>query len=220
MRLYLYFSAPRYGCVSKEKCSYARAKDTIRECLRDCEQTKDSENPDGGGFLLEVFGRLIDEAAVYRLRQKGVILESSGLKKNYFQRYQGLVDFISGTYLDSAEIGIGHFPDVAFALLKQGVRVFATDVRQFQYNGLSVILDDITEPDFFLYTSVDLIYSLRPPPELVPYIIRLAKAVSADVIVKPLTSDYAGGKMIRNGNTTFFFWEYYEKEERKEKSYS
>jgi len=132
------------------------------------------------------------------------------------------VDYISGTYRDSAEIGIGHFPDIAFALLKKGVKVFATDVRTFQYNGLSVILDDITEPDFSLYKSVDLIYSLRTPPELIPYIIRLAKAVSADVIVKPLASDYVGGKMIRNGNTTFFFWEYYEyeKEERKEKSYS
>ncbi len=147
-------------------------------------------------------------------------MKSYGLKKYYPQRYQGLVDYISRTYRDSAEIGVGHFPDIAFALLKQGVRVFATDIRQFQYNGLRVILDDITEPDFRLYTSVDLIYSLRTPPELVPYIIRLAKTVSADVIIKPLSSDYAGGKMIQNGNTTFFFWEYYEKEKRKEKSHS
>ncbi len=122
------------------------------------------------------------------------------------------MDYISGTYWDIAEIGIGYFPDVAFALIQKGVNVFATDVRQFQYYGLSVILDDIIEPDFSLYSSVDLIYSLRPPPEIIPYIIRLAKAVSADVIVKPLTSDYLGGKMIRNGNTTFFLWEYYEKD--------
>jgi uncharacterized UPF0146 family protein len=129
------------------------------------------------------------------------------------------VDYISETYRDCAEIGIGHFPDVAIALLKHGVRVFATDVRRFQYSGLSVILDDITEPDLSLYRSVDLIYSLRTPPELVPYIIRLAKAVSADVIVKPLMSDYAGGTLIQNGKTTFFFWEYYEKEKREEKRY-
>jgi uncharacterized UPF0146 family protein len=130
------------------------------------------------------------------------------------------VDYILGVYRDCAEIGIGHVPDVAFALLRQGVKVFATDLRQFQYNGLSVFLDDITEPDFSLYASVDLIYSLRPPPELIPYIIRLARVVSADVIVMPLTSDHVEGKIIRNGNITFFFWEYYEKEERKEKSYS
>jgi len=163
---------------------------------------------------------LTDGGNVYRLIQRGILLKSSGLKTHCSQRYQGLVDYISGKYRDSAEIGIGHFPDVAFALLKQGVKVFATDIRKFQYSGLSVILDDITEPDFPLYTSVDLIYSLRTPPELVPYIIRLAKAASADVIVKPLSSDYLGGKMIRNGNTTFFFWEYYEKKEREEKRYS
>jgi uncharacterized UPF0146 family protein len=134
-------------------------------------------------------------------------------------RYQGLVDYISGKYRDSVEIGIGHFPDVALDLLKQGVKVFATDIKQIQYDGLIVVMDDITEPDFSLYSSVDLIYSLRPPPELVPYIIRFAKAISADVIVKPLASDYLGGKMIRNANTTFFLWEYHEKDERKEKSY-
>lgn len=122
------------------------------------------------------------------------------------------MDYISGTYCDIAEIGIGHFPYIAFALIQKGVKVFATDVKQFQYYGLSVLLDNITEPDFSLYSSVDLVYSLRPPPELIPYIIRLAKAVSADVIVKPLTSDYLGGRMVRNGNTTFFLWEYHEKD--------
>ncbi len=148
-----------------------------------------------------------------------MLLESSSVNILNAQRYQGLVDYISGRYRDSAEIGIGHVPDIAFALLKHGVKVFATDVRPFQYDGLAVILDDITEPDFSLYASVDLIYSLRPPPELVPYMIRLAQAVSADVIVKPLSSDYLGGKMIRNGNTAFFFWGDYEKDERKEKRY-
>jgi uncharacterized UPF0146 family protein len=146
-------------------------------------------------------------------------LKSSSLDIPYAQRYQGLVDYVSGRYRDSAEIGIGHIPDIAFALLKKGVKVFATDVITFQYNGIAVLLDDVTEPSFSLYASVDLIYALRPPPELVPYIIRLAKSVSADVIVKPLSSDYVGGKMVRNGNTTFFLWRYYEKDERKEKRY-
>jgi len=154
---------------------------------------------------------LIDEGMVHQ--------GSSSLTKQYPQRYQGLIDYISGRYRNGAEIGIGHVPDIAFALLKQGVKVFATDVRSIQYDGLNVIFDDITEPDFSLYASVDLIYSLRPPPELVPYMIRLAQAVLADVIVKPLSSDYFGGNMMRNGNTAFFLWGYYEKDGRKEKRY-
>jgi uncharacterized UPF0146 family protein len=100
---------------------------------------------------------LIDEGTVYRLRKKGVHLKSCSLKTQCSQRYQGLVDYISGTYRDSAEIGIGHFPDVAFALLRKGIKVFATDIKSFQYNGLSVVMDDVTEPDFSLYSSVDLI---------------------------------------------------------------
>ena len=145
-----------------------------------------------------------------------MLLESSCLDMPYPQRYQGLVDYISGRYRKSAEIGIGHLPDIAFALLKKGMMVFATDVRPFQYDGLTVIQDDITEPDLSLYISVDLIYSLRPPPEFVPYMIRLAHAVSADLIVKPLSSDYVGGKMVRNGNTVFFLWGNYEKDRSKE----
>ena len=182
-------------------------------------QTKDREDPDGRGLLMEIYGRLTDEGKVHRLRKKDIPLETSVLKTHRSRYCQGLVDYISGTYRNCAEIGIGHVPDVALALLTQGVDVFGTDVRQFHYNGLRVVLDDITEPDFSLYTSVDLIYSLRPPPELVPYMIRLAHAVSADMIVKPLSSDYVGGKMVRSGNTAFFLWGNYEKGESKEKRY-
>jgi len=127
---------------------------------------------------------------------------------NVFCRYEGLVNYIAGRYGKAIEIGIGHFPDVAFALLKRGVRVFATDIQPFHYSGLKVIVDDILEPDFSAYTTLDLIYSLRPPPELVPYIVRLARRLSTDLIIKPLASEYQGGQLIRHGDTTFFLWNY------------
>ncbi|MEW6162866.1 MAG: UPF0146 family protein [Nitrospirota bacterium] len=66
---------------------------------------------------------------------------------NRYHCYEGLVNYIAGKYSNAIEIGIGHFPDIAFALLEKGVRVFATDVRPFQYIGLKVIMDDIMEPD-------------------------------------------------------------------------
>ena len=87
-----------------------------------------------------------------------------------------------------------------------GVRVFATDIRPFQHQGLKVLVDDITQPDVSLYTGVDLIYSLRPPSELVPYMERLAREVEATLIVKSLASEYLGGQLSRRGNTTFFLW--------------
>jgi uncharacterized UPF0146 family protein len=121
------------------------------------------------------------------------------------RRIEGLVDFIASRYNNAVEIGIGHFPDVAFALLKRRVRVFGTDVRPFQYPGLNVVVDDITEPEISLYREIKLIYSMRPPPELIPYIKRLAGLISADLILKPLSDEYLDGwRLMHNGNMTFF----------------
>lgn len=127
------------------------------------------------------------------------------------RRIEGLVNYIAGKYVHAAEIGIGHSPDVAFALMKKGIRVFATDVRPFQYNGLKVVMDDITVPAISVYTDIDILYSLRPPPELVPYMVRLARTLSSDLIVKSLASEYPDGQLINHGNTTFFLWNYHEK---------
>ena len=119
---------------------------------------------------------------------------------------KGLVEYITDTYDCAAEVGIGHFSDVALALADKGVRVFATDIKPFLHDGLKVVVDDITQPDLSLYTGLNLIYSLRPPLELVPYMVRLAKAASADLIVKSLASEYPGGRLTRHGTTTFFLW--------------
>ena len=121
------------------------------------------------------------------------------------RRIEDLIDFIAGRYDNAVEIGIGHFPDVAFALLERGISVFATDIQVFRYKGLKVVIDDIIWTDLSLYGDIDLIYSMRPPPELVPYMQKLAKKISADLIIKPLSDEYIEGhRLIRNRNTTFF----------------
>lgn len=127
---------------------------------------------------------------------------------NQTYRYEGLVNYISDRYSSAVEIGIGHFSDVAFALLKKGMQIFATDVLPFKYNGLRVIADDIMEPDLTVYTDIDLLYSLRPPPELIYYMVKLTRRLKADLIVKPLSPDYFEGKLLRHGNTTFFLWSF------------
>jgi uncharacterized UPF0146 family protein len=119
---------------------------------------------------------------------------------------EGLVNYIASRYKNAVEIGIGNFPDVAFALIEKGIRVFATDVRPLQYIGLKVVVDDIMAPDLSLYKEIEVIYSLRPPPEIVPYMLRLAVMISADMIIKPLSSEYQGGQLMRSGDTTFSLW--------------
>jgi uncharacterized UPF0146 family protein len=127
---------------------------------------------------------------------------------NTSHRYQGLVEFIAYRYNRAVEIGIGHFPDVALLLSQNDVRVFATDIKAFQYRGVKVIMDDIMEPDLSLYGGLDLIYSLRPPPELVPYMIRLSHRLSTDLIIKPLSSEHCDGQLVCYENTSFFLWSY------------
>jgi hypothetical protein len=125
---------------------------------------------------------------------------------NPSHRYAGLVEYIARNYRNAVEIGIGHFPDVAYALLEKGIQVFATDVKAYRYRGLKVIVDDVTIPDISLYGATDLLYSLRPPPELVPYMDQLAKMLSIDLIIKPLASEHLSGQLHRNGDTTFSLW--------------
>jgi hypothetical protein len=120
---------------------------------------------------------------------------------------KGLVDYIVDRYKYGVEVGIGHFPDLALALVDRGLRIFATDIKPFQYRGLKVIVDDITKPNKPLYSGVELIYALRPPVELVPYMKRLAKEMGACLIVKPLSSEYPGGHLVLQGRSTFFLWE-------------
>ena len=120
---------------------------------------------------------------------------------------QGVVSYIASRYACCAEIGVGAFPDVALALVRSGVTVLATDVKPFEHIGVEVVYDDIMAPDLSLYAEVDCIYSLRPPPELIPYMAQLANKVISDLIVKPLASDYPeGGRLTGRGSTAFFLW--------------
>jgi uncharacterized protein len=127
-------------------------------------------------------------------------------------RAEGLIDYIAGRYASVVEIGIGHSPAVAVRLIEKGVSLFATDTRPFYHGQLKVVVDDITDPDLSFYRACDLLYSIKPPPELVPYMKKTAKSVSADLIVKPLASDYLDGQLMRHGSTSFYIWKHHEED--------
>jgi uncharacterized UPF0146 family protein len=123
------------------------------------------------------------------------------------RRVEDLAGYIAARYRRCAEIGIGHSPDIALALAARGAEVFATDIVPCSHEGVRVVVVDVTAPDVSLFEGVDLVYSMRPPPELVFYMDRLAKRLSASVIVKPLSSEFIEGrKLVRYGDTTFFEW--------------
>ena len=86
-----------------------------------------------------------------------------------------------------AEIGVGKFSQIADILNEhENITIIKTDISPAD---ATVIKDDITNPDMKLYEGTDIIYSVRPPSELQPYIADLSKKTGSLLIIKPLTNE-------------------------------
>lgn len=86
-----------------------------------------------------------------------------------------------------SEVGVGKFDRIADMLgEKDNITIIKTDIAP---KDSTVIKDDITNPDLELYRDTDIIYSIRPPGELQPYLVRLAEEVGSQLIIKPLTNE-------------------------------
>ena len=86
-----------------------------------------------------------------------------------------------------AEVAVGRFDRIAnFLASKDNITLIKTDIAP---KDETVIKDDITNPNLDLYRDVDIIYSIRPPSELQPYLVRLAVEIGSQLIIKPLTNE-------------------------------
>ena len=86
-----------------------------------------------------------------------------------------------------AEIAVGRFDKIAnYLASKDNIDLIKTDVNP---KDETVIRDDITNPNMDLYKDIDIIYSIRPPSELQPYIVKLAVEIDSQLIIKPLTNE-------------------------------
>ncbi len=86
-----------------------------------------------------------------------------------------------------AEIGVGKFDKIAETLSeKENITVIKVDILPADD---TIIKDDITKPNLDLYKDVDIIYSIRPPSELQPYLADLAVKIDSQLIIKPLTNE-------------------------------
>ena len=85
------------------------------------------------------------------------------------------------------EVGVGKFTKISDILSKKSnITLIKTDINP---QNESIVKDDITKPDLRLYKNTDIIYSIRPPSELQPYLVEIAKKVNAQLIIKPLTNE-------------------------------
>lgn len=86
-----------------------------------------------------------------------------------------------------AEIAVGKFGMISRMLdERENITLIKTDILPADE---SVTKDDITNPNLDLYEGIDIIYSIRPPSELQPHLLKLAEKVDAMLIIKPLTGE-------------------------------
>ncbi len=111
-------------------------------------------------------------------------------------------EYIARNYRRAAEVGIGENITAAEILLAAGVPVLGTDIRVPDLPGLVRIeRDDIFCPRLELYRNAEVIYAIRPPIELVPPLIALARKINCDLLVYHLGFECYrdGGKIIDCG---------------------
>lgn len=106
------------------------------------------------------------------------------------------------------EVGIGKVSVVAAELqrLLPGCDLVVTDVEEPPElpAGARFVRGDITAPDLSVYEGADLIYAIRPPPELQPHLLRVAREVGADLLLKLASDEEAaeGGKLVNYQGVT------------------
>ncbi|MBP7410355.1 UPF0146 family protein [Methanoculleus sp. 10] len=104
--------------------------------------------------------------------------------RHYKRIERGIGEYIAGRYRRAVEVGIGNNPDAARVIAAAGGLMLCTDIRPgIRHDGLTVVTDDIFEPDHRLYAGADLIYAVRPGVEMVPPLIALASRTNCDLLV-------------------------------------
>lgn len=105
--------------------------------------------------------------------------------------HKDLAEYILRSYKGKiVEVGVGRHPEVAL-LLKGHLDVTVTDTMNLHIDGIRFIRDDIFDPDLRIYKGASLIYSVRPPIDILYAIALVAREVDADMIIRPFASERA-----------------------------
>lgn len=125
---------------------------------------------------------------------------------------EDLAEFIAKNYSGRVvEVGVGYLPHVARMLVHLGLDVILTDKEERLLVGMRVEKDDIFSPQWEIYRSAALIYSIRPPLEMQFALGELAAEVGADVIVRPLQDEVADlpgfrRRLVNSGDARFYLF--------------
>lgn len=125
------------------------------------------------------------------------------------QDYKDFAEYIIKNYPHArkiVEVGVGKEFSVCEELKRnlKNTEILATDVQA----SMGAVSDDASSPRMEMYKDADLIYSIRPPPELYEYIEKLAREIGADLLIRPLSSDFVkprNAKLVNHGKASFYF---------------
>ncbi len=119
-----------------------------------------------------------------------------------------LAEYIAANYSGKVvEVGVGSYFEVAERLANAGLKVVTVDiVPRNAPSSVEFYVDDVSKPSMEIYTGASLIYSIRPPPEIFESIKRVAFAVNADCIIKPLYGDFPGGRLVNFRGLAFYLF--------------
>lgn len=112
--------------------------------------------------------------------------------------WKDFAQYIINNYANSdkiVEVGVGKFHLVG-SILQENLKanIVLTDIKP---SSIKIVQDDICNPDLKIYKGASLIYSIRPQPELQPYIINVAEKVGADVIIKPFSTEFVSSNKMK-----------------------
>jgi len=113
--------------------------------------------------------------------------------------FKEVAELIANLYPDAekiVEIGVGSAPWVLLNLRKLlpktillAIDVDQDSIMKLRELGLNAEIDDILDPRIELYQKSNLIYSIRPPMELINPMAKVAEKVGADILIFPLSED-------------------------------
>ncbi len=102
-----------------------------------------------------------------------------------------LASYIINNYRGKVvEIGIGEYGEVASALSRnEDIEFIAVDKKNREYTDFEFYVDDLSSPDIEIYRGAELLYSIRPPMDILESIIDLKKQIGCDLLIVPLHDD-------------------------------
>jgi uncharacterized protein len=113
--------------------------------------------------------------------------------------FEDFAQFVAENYASAkkiVEVGVGHRIDVAINVKTRlpNAEVIVTDkneswIRSHRSSKVKALVDDVVSPRLAVYEGAGLIYSLQPPVELVPSLVKLVEKIGADLLVVPVMDE-------------------------------